>query len=464
MLSPVGLAILLGAAFYLFLHFFEPALAATWSYAHLGRSPLLVAAGALAVVALPPLVLAADRLPFLHRAWPRPARRTVLLAFVALAALFVVAGWFNPTSPLCIDSPWFAIQVYVGDRGNMRWYLTLATYTPLLRVVEWLSPIPVPARNFVPVVNGVVSAASYLLLLGCARQLARDRFETLAIALLAWGAFGNFQLIFYYMDIYPVVQLLMSLYVLTALRAIRGSGRLVWPILIAAIAPFFYVGLVLMVPSALVVLLAARHRGASLGELAIPCAAAVGAAGLATIPAYGLPFAFAPYLRDLARDSAAPYGYDPTSSLLPLHYVFSAPHLAELGSLLLLIDGTGVLLCLTAGVALLPRLLGRDPDWSAWLLLTVLVCLLPYFILMDAVWGAYLDWDLFSYLAIPTSLLGGHALMVWGRAHRPQRALLVGLLLAAEAVHVLARANALEVEYKRHVAETPMHLSVPSAP
>jgi hypothetical protein len=54
--------------------------------------------------------------------------------------------------------------------------------------------------------------------------------------------------------------------------------------------------------------------------------------------------------------------------------------------------------------------------------------------------------------------------MVWGRAHRPQRALLVGLLLAAEAVHVLARANALEVEYKRHVAETPMHLSVPSAP
>jgi len=464
MRSPVGLAILLGAVLYLALHFFEPALAATWSYAHLGRSPLLVAAAVLLVVVLPPLALAAARLPGLREAWRTPSRHTLLLAFAVLAALFVLAGWFAPTTPLCIDSPWFAIQVYVGGFENMRWYLTMATYTPLLRLVEWLSPVPVPSRDFVPVLNAVLSAASYLALLGCARHLARDRFETLAITLLTWGAFGNFQLIFYYMDIYPVVQFLMSLYLLSALRALDGSGRLLWPVLLAAIAPFFYVGLVLISPSALVVLLGTRDRSGFVREAAIACAVAFVVVGFAMVPAYGVPFAFAPFLRDLVADSASQYGYDPGSSLLPLRQVFAAAHVAEVASLLLLIDGVGVLLCLTAGVALAPRLLRSAPDWKAWLLLAVLAPLVVYLVMMDAVWGAYLDWDLFSYLAIPTSLLGGYALMTWGRARPALRAFLLGLLLAAQGIHLIARANALEVDYKRHVAETPMHLSVPSRP
>ena len=113
---------------------------------------------------------------------------------------------------------------------------------------------------------------------------------------------------------------------------------------------------------------------------------------------------------------------------------------------------------------MLPRLRPRAYDAKALLLFTVLAPQLVYVFLMDAVWGTYLDWDLFSYVAIPMSLLGAYALMVWGRERPALRAALVGLLLAAEGVHLLARTNALELDYARHVAETPMHPTLPKGP
>jgi hypothetical protein len=180
------------------------------------------------------------------------------------------------------------------------------------------------------------------------------------------------------------------------------------------------------------------------------------------VPGYGVPFAFAPYLRDLVADSAARYGFDPESSFLPFSLLFSPMHLTEIASVLLLIDGIGLLLCLAAGGALVRN--GGAPDAKALLLAAVLVPQLVYLFLMDAVWGTYLDWDLFSYVAVPSSLLGGYALIVWGRPRPRARAFLLGVLLAASGVHLLAKTNALELGYARHVVETPMHPTLPEAP
>jgi hypothetical protein len=148
---------------------------------------------AIALIAiLPFLALAADRSPVLEGPWPVASRRTAFVCGLSLSLLFLAVGWWYPAKPLCIDSPWFAIEVYLGKFGCMRWYLTLATYTPLLRVAEWIAPFKVPARTFVTVLNAFASGAAYVLLLGCARRLGRDRFEVVAITLLTWGAFGNF--------------------------------------------------------------------------------------------------------------------------------------------------------------------------------------------------------------------------------------------------------------------------------
>jgi hypothetical protein len=464
MRSPIALAILSGALLYLALHLFEPALPATWAYAHLGRHAGLVALAIAAIAILPFLALAADRSPVLEGPWPAASRRTAFVCGLSLSLLFLAVGWRYPAKPLCIDSPWFAIEVYLGRLGCMRWYLTLATYTPLLRVAEWIAPFPVPARTFVTVLNAFASGAAYVLLLGCARRLGRDRFEVVAITLLTWGAFGNFQLVFHYMDVYPVAQLCLALYLWTSLRSLDGEIGLVWPFVVLALIPFFYVGLVLLGPSALVLIWAARRRPGFVRELAVAVAAAVIAGGLAMVPGYGIPFAFAPYLRDLVADSAAPYGFDPDSSLLPIRILFTEAHLTEVWSVLLLIDGIGLLLCATAGWALWGRERAGGPDMKALLLVVVLIPQLVYLFWMDAVWGAYLDWDLFSYVAIPTSLLGGYALMVWGRPQRRLRAVLLGLLLAATGVHLLAKTNALELGYAQHLVETPMHPTLPSGP
>jgi hypothetical protein len=122
-----------------------------------------------------------------------------------------------------------------------------------------------------------------------------------------------------------------------------------------------------------------------------------------------------------------------------------------------LIDGVGVLLCSTCGVAVLAREIRRPSDPRPWLLAALLAPCLGYMFVMDPIWGPYSDWDLFSYVAVPTSLLGSYALLVWGRGRRAT-AWLVGLALAASSVHVLARFNALDVDIARHRHESPFHL------
>src|SRR5262245_58237539 len=158
--SPIAVAILSGTLLFLALHLFEPALPATWAYAHLGRDPRLVALAIALIVILPILAVVADRAPFLPRPWPAVSPRPAFLVGALLSLLFLAVGWRYPAKPLCIDSPWFAIDVYLGGNRCARWYLTLATYTPLLRVAEWAAPFKVPARTFVTVLNAFASGAA----------------------------------------------------------------------------------------------------------------------------------------------------------------------------------------------------------------------------------------------------------------------------------------------------------------
>ena len=203
-----------------------------------------------------------------------------------------------------------------------------------------------------------------------------------------------------------------------------------------------------------------RRRG-GFHRLTLAAGLAILAAGLATIPGLGRPFAWATLVARVAADSAYQSGLSPTSSLLPLDYILSTFHARELVHTLLLVDGVGFLLVLVAGSWLVAR---RLVDARAAFLALVIAAHVPYLIAFDPVFGAYCDWDLFSYLAAPASLLGAYAFVQWGRECPKPFAVLLGLALAANGVHALARLNALHIDLPQHRAETPYHLPKSSAP
>src|SRR5437899_3164566 len=182
---------------------------------------------------------------------------------------------------------------------------------------------------------------------------------------------------------------------------------------------------------------------------------AASVAGAATLPGFGAPFAWGAFVARAHADSGWQLGLSPTSSLLPLGYMLSGAHAREVVHTLLLVDGVGVLLLVVCGGWLLlhPR------TWSlqaALLALTVLPYL-AYVVAMDPLFGAFADWDLFSYGAAATSLLGAYAFVVWGREHEHAFAWLLGLAIASAGVHLLARWNALDVDLPRHLLESPYH-------
>jgi len=254
-----------------------------------------------------------------------------------------------------------------------------------------------------------------------------------------------------YLDVYPFALAVTALYLWTALGALAGDVHPGWPLVIAFLAPFFYIGLVLLVPSTFVIALAAARRPAGGARLALGLLAAVAAAGAATLPGFGAPFAWAAFVARAHADSGYQLGFSPTSSLLPLAHMLSGAHAREVVHTLLLVDGVGVLLLVVCG-AWLPR---RDP--AAALLALVVAPWLAYVVAMDPLFGAFADWDLFSYGAAATSLLGAYAFVVWGREHERAFAWLLGLAIASAGVHLLARWNALDVDLPRHLLESPYH-------
>ena len=445
--SAVALALAAGLAGELALHFLEPRLALTWSYAHLGRRAALPWLGIALVLALPAAGRCAWRQPGVERPLGAVSWRSTL-GGCALAGAVLALGRACPAPLVSID-PWFLVKsVAEGTGENGRWYLLLWSYERLGAAVRpWLD-----APQVIRTVSGLAASVALVALAGAARRLGRTRGEAGAITLLAWSAFGTAQLVPGYLDVYPFALAVTALYLCTALGALAGDVHPGWPLALAFVAPFFYIGLVLLLPSTAVIALSAARRPEARAPLALGLLAAVAAAGAATLPGFGAPFAWRAFVARAHADSGWQLGLSPTSSLLPLGYLLSGAHAREVVHTLLLVDGVGVLLLVVCG-AWLPR---RDP--AAALLALLVAPWLAYVVAMDPLFGAFADWDLFSYGAAATSLLGAYAFVAWGRAAPRAFGWLLGLALAAASVHLLARWNALDVDLPRHLLESPYHL------
>ena len=96
------------------------------------------------------------------------------------------------------------------------------------------------------------------------------------------------------------------------------------------------------------------------------------------------------------------------------------------------------------------------------LLASLVVPYLAYGVAMEPLYGAYGDWDLWSYGALATSLLGGLAFVLWARTHVRLAGPLLGLALACSSVHLMARLHGLDVDRARHLEESPAQIPVPA--
>jgi hypothetical protein len=449
----VAVPVALGLGAYIALHIVEPKLALTWSYAHLHRRPALPwIAGAL-VVLTPPAALLAWRHPAGARPLRAMSRMQVLGWFVAGLAVVGVIGFSYPTPVVSIDPVYLLQSVDKASFDNARWLLTLFAYAGLSRL---LHP-PLNAAQIVRGVNAVMETVALVALAGAARRLSATRREAVAITLLAWTTFGVLQLAMGYIDIYPVVLGVTALFLWSGLAAIQGRIHPAWPIAVAALGPFWYIGLVLIGPATLVIAFETVRRPGGVRRLVVAAAAAVVVAGLATVPTYGRPFAWRAFHEAAAAASGWELGLSPTSSLLPPSFMFSVLHAEELLHTMILVDGVGVLLIVVAGGWCLAGPWRRTWDPAAAFLAAVVGPCLVFAFVMDPLWGAYADWDLFCYGAAATSLLGGYAFVVWGRRCPALFPALCGLALAANGVHLLARLNALRVDVQAHMRESPYH-------
>lgn len=425
----------------LLVHVVEPDLPLSWSYAGLhlawgGVGPALATAG---------VVFVAVVLCWRARRGDRPARppapRAVVASGLLIWLVLVVAGLRWPAPDVCPDAIFLPHQLQADVPGNVRWLLSV----PLLRLL--FAPFRGYADPdlFLRAVNAAFSTVSIVLTAAIALRLGRSLREQAAIVLLTWSALGSLQLVFGYVDIYPVVQLFVALYLWTAIRYLDGDGSVTWPLLVAAAGPWFYIGLILLGPSVLVLLHAAYERG-QIAPVLRAVALAILLAGLATVPAFGRMFAFPAWLGRLS--DVGLYGLNPGKQTLPLSYMLGLRHAGEVLSTLVLLDGVGVVL-----LALLPV-----RSRVGLLLFLVLLAGLAFVVAMDPLWGPFSDWDLFSYLTLPVGIGAGLGFARWSRGRPRVAGLVLGLALAVSTVHLFARLNLLHLDFDRHRAESPFHI------
>lgn len=451
-----------GCGAILLLHFVEPPLAITWSHAHLGRSPWRPPLAGLAVVLLPLVARRSFRTALWRRRRSDPWGLVPALALLAVLApvLMLAATELRVFQP-GLDQHYYLGAVNDPVHGIKRWYLTgaishlVARYfagAPRGLLQVWM------VADTVLRLNALFGAVALAALAGAARTLADSRGEAIAITLLVWSTFGVLEISAGYLDVYPAALMVLSLYLWTALRALRAEIHPAWSFALAALGPFWYEGLAIIGPSTVILAwqVAIRPRGRR--DLLVALAVALGVAGLATVPGYGVPFAWLAFVRDLLAQNATAFGYSPTTSLVPWPVLRTPAHLREVLHTILLVDAVGVLLVLVCGAACF-RVVLREPALA--LLAALALPYLAYVVLMDAVQGAFADWDLFSYGAATTALLGAALFVRWGRGGSRAFPLLLGLALATNVVHLLARFHALGVEVERHLAESPVHVPPP---
>jgi len=449
----IGGGLALGLLGVIALHVFEPTLAITWSFAHLARDPWRVGLAIGLTLALPLLGAIAWPMP----AGTRPLSRLRAPAAAVTAVVFVAAiatiGGMAPAPALTVD-PLILLGSLVGTyEPPIRWMLgawTLDVLTAPFRPGAPMQPL-------VGATNGALAAIGMLGLAVAVRKIALDRREAFAITALTWSAFGTLQISIGYLEIYPLALALLGIYVALAAGALRGDASLVGCAVVAALAPFFYIGLALLAPSTLVLAVVVARREGGVKRVAIAAGAGIVAAGAATLPVYGIPFAWHAFAADAAAASQPQVGLQPGSSLLPASYLFSAAHASEVLHSLLLLDGVGWLMLLGPGLAVCCSRRLRQPDPFALFLVSIALPYLAYVVAMDPIYGAYQDWDLWATGTPVISLLGAWAFVHWGRPSPRLTGALLGLALACAAVHALARLHAMDLDNARHQRESPVH-------
>jgi len=423
------------------LHLVEPELTLSWSFAGLRAAwgtvlPALVA-GALvfAVVLLCWRAEIGDRVP------RRPSVSAIMIWGLLLWLILLLVGFRWPAPDVCPDAAYLPFQLQVHGRGNPRWLLAV----PLLQVLFAPFDGRLDPDLFLRAVNALFSTMSVLLTAGIALRLGRSLREVVAIVVLVWTGLGTLQLAFGYVDIYPLVQLLVALYLWTAIRYLDGDGSVFWPLVVAVARPCFYIGLILLGPSVLVLLFSTWQRR-DLNAVSLALCVALTLAGLATMPMFGTVFAVPAWLHRLSNVGV--YGLNPGRQTLPVSYMFSMRHAGEVISSLVLLDG--VALVLVAALPIRTRV--------GMLLLLILLARLAFVIAMDPVWGPYSDWDLFSYPTFPLGVGAGLAFATWSRGRSRMAGVVLGPALAASTVHLFARLNTLHLDFERHNTASPFHI------
>src|SRR5439155_21530659 len=160
--------------------------------------------------------------------------------------------------------------------------------------------------------------------------------------------------------------------------------------------------------------------------------------------------------RDAYTSSICGLSVPPPSCTLPLSFIVTARHVVEVLNVWLLVDGVGILLVAVTGTWLALRLLRRRTwDPAAAVLAIIAAGFFAFTITLNNPFGNFANWDVYSYGAAVTALLGGYAFVTWGRECQPSFRWLLGLGLAAAAIHLLARLNAMHLDLRRHIAESP---------
>jgi hypothetical protein len=452
--TPIPMLLILGLVGILLLHFVDPDLRMTWGFAHLYRRPYLPWIGITLVFALPLIGNILWR-PGVTPETPANLPLASVLAFLTIVfGGTLAASVYWPQVPYSIDSQTFLVSVTRPEADYPpRWYLT----TRLYRLVSQTMIPPLDPEVYARGVNALVGAFTLTALVGCARLLARTRSETIAITLLAWSSLGAAEMSIGYLDVYPLPVAMTAIFLWLALGNLAGCRHVFWPVLLAGIGPFFYIGLVLLIPPVVFIADTERRKPGGWRRLILSFVATFLAAGATTLAGHGALFAWPQWYAEAAAASSCGLGLDPTSCLLPLSYMFGMTHLWEMASLILLVDGVGFLLLVVCG---LPALLQspRRVDYRALVLGTIAAAHFAFLLVLDPLFGPYSDWDAYAASMIPVTLLGAWAFVVWGRSNPRIFGALLGLALATSGVHLLARLNAIHVDYRGHLEETPCHV------
>lgn len=440
---------------YLLLHFIDPDLSITWSYAHLHRRPALPWIGLGLVVLLPPGVSALWRAPVLRQPVGAPSvTQTGAALSLLYLALFASSLW-SPQTPHAVDSVEFLLgTTEPGFHYNPRWYLSIRLY----RLVSSVLVPPIDPERFARGANALLGAIAMMGFAGCARRLADTRGEAIALVALVWSSFGVLQISVGYLDIYPVPLAATGLYLWLAFRVLEGRSTLWGPFLIVGLGPFFYIGLILLAPPTIFLVYDVVRRDGNLRRVWPPAMFTLLGAVLATYAGHGRPLAWADWYAEAALAASCDWGLQSGSCLLPFGYMFSAEHWNEMAHLLLLVDFVGLLLFAVCTSSELLRDLTRI-DLRVLVLGSVGAAHFAFLLVLDPLFGQYSDWDAYTYPAVPITLLGGWGFVLWGRRSPRWFGLLLGLALAAASVHLLARLNAIHVDRRAHLLETPCHVN-----